>query len=533
MEDHPDRIMPVYWVARWACLPFSVLGALTCFVWARDLYGQAAGFISLFLWCFSPTILGHASLITPDAGAAAVGVTACYLFWKWLRRPGLWSACLCGVLLGLTFLTKFTWIVLIPVWFGWWALWKLNWYAESKICTDAAPASSEDTQSPTTGCEVAQQGSPPWTQLAAIYVIGWWVLCNGYLMENVFVPLGEFHFSSSALSGEAAAENRQRGGNRFRGTPLEHLPVPVPRNVLQGIDHLKWEYEHGYRSYLRGETKRGGWWYYYLYAMLVKMPVGTLLLIGISAGLFSIHVGRSLPQTVRRLKQLHQPSEGTVDDRAEPSHSASSWDELYLLTPAVVILALVSSQTGFNHHLRYVLPAFPFLFIFAGRTACLLKSSYRPVRVIPLLAVAATVVSSLIVYPHGLSYFNELSGGSINGWRHLDKSNTDWGQDLPLVKEWAGRYPERRPLFVSSYGMVSPESFGIPSARPAPIRTSERSGSHDEPNTKTWPPGWYIISVTNLVDPGQDVHDFLDREAVGNIAYSMRVYHVPEKDGVR
>ena len=27
-------------------------------------------------------------MITPDTGATALGVTAAYVFWKWLRRPG-------------------------------------------------------------------------------------------------------------------------------------------------------------------------------------------------------------------------------------------------------------------------------------------------------------------------------------------------------------------------------------------------------------------------------------------------------------
>jgi hypothetical protein len=38
-------------------------------------------------------------------------------------------------------------------------------------------------------------------------------------------------------------------------------------------------------------------------------------------------------------------------------------DELVLVTPAIVIFATVSAQTGFSEHMRYVLPAFPYLFV--------------------------------------------------------------------------------------------------------------------------------------------------------------------------
>lgn len=30
-------------IARWACIPFSWLGAIICYLWARDLYGRPAG----------------------------------------------------------------------------------------------------------------------------------------------------------------------------------------------------------------------------------------------------------------------------------------------------------------------------------------------------------------------------------------------------------------------------------------------------------------------------------------------------------
>ena len=69
----------MFTLARWACIPFSLLGAYVCYRWAADLYGELAGAWSLVLWCFSPNILAHAQLITPDLGATALGVTAGYL----------------------------------------------------------------------------------------------------------------------------------------------------------------------------------------------------------------------------------------------------------------------------------------------------------------------------------------------------------------------------------------------------------------------------------------------------------------------
>jgi len=55
---------------------------------------------------------------------------------------------------------------------------------------------------------------------------------------------------------------------------------------------------------------------------------------------------------------------------------------------------------------------------------------------IVLLSLCWNVVSTLRAYPHHLKYFNEFSGGSYHGYRHLLNSNFDWGQNLLEVRKW-------------------------------------------------------------------------------------------------
>ena len=40
---HPESFQKSFAIARWACIPFSLLGAVTCFLWARELCGSNAG----------------------------------------------------------------------------------------------------------------------------------------------------------------------------------------------------------------------------------------------------------------------------------------------------------------------------------------------------------------------------------------------------------------------------------------------------------------------------------------------------------
>ena len=55
-------------------------------------------------------------------------------------------------------------------------------------------------------------------------------------------------------------------------------------------------------------------------------------------------------------------------------------------------------------------------------------------------ALLATIASTLCVYPHQLTYFNEAFGGPENGHQHLLHSNLDWGQDALIVRDWLNEH---------------------------------------------------------------------------------------------
>ena len=225
-------------------------------------------------------------------------------------------------------------------------------------------------------------------------------------------------------------------------TWLGRLPVPLPDNYVLGLDLQRRDFESfGHDYYLGGTWSKTGWWYYYLYALAIKVPLGTWLLLPLA-----------------------------LVARSRVGHSASRLDELALLAPTLLILAFVSSQTGLNEHMRYVLPVFPFCFILLGGAARHLRPWGGPSRLTASRALAgALVVSSLAwsvgvslrYHPHGLSYFNELAGGPGDGWKHLIGSNVDWGQDLLFLKKWTDDHPEARPLKLALYGTIDPRHVGI------------------------------------------------------------------------
>ncbi|MEJ7640498.1 MAG: hypothetical protein WKF75_21640 [Singulisphaera sp.] len=352
-----DRSFRLFTFARWACIPLSLLGGGSASSGLATSTGRRrpAGVVALVRLPERPRL---GSTITPDAGAAAIGVTAGYLFWRWLRGPSWSRALSAGIALGLAELTKTTWVVLFVLWPLLTVLWRWRSAADGGRVSKAGGAS----------------------QLVAILLLGAYLINLGYGFERSFRRLGGYTFVSRALGGEQADTTPD---NRFAGTWIGAVPVPLPENYVRGIDVQKSDFERGKWSYLRGEQKLGGWWYYYLYALAVKVPLGTWL-IGLSA------VGLTC---CRR------------------SYSACWRNELVLLAPAAVVLVLVSSQTGFSRYLRYVLPAFPFAFVWISKVARAVELRHRPVVAVQVAGLALSIASSLAVYPHSLSYFNELAGG--------------------------------------------------------------------------------------------------------------------------
>jgi hypothetical protein len=448
------------------------------------MYGETARHFALGLWCVEPNVLAHASLMTPDVGATALGVAASYAFWRWLRRPQWSAAVMAGLMLGLAELAKTTWIVLFALWPALWVVWAWS--------------------SPT-GESWRRRGRQAW-QLALIAALGAYLINVGYAFEGSFSKFGDYQFVSATLGGNANPNGEVPCmGNRCQATWIAGLRVPLPKNYVIGIDRQKLDFERRLWSTLRGEWRRGGWWYYYLYALAVKVPVSILALV-FFAGFLTVSRGE---------------------------YCAGWRDEVCLLAPAVVILTFVSSQTGFNHHLRYVLPAFPYMFIWASKVGRAVDLRHWRTGALGAGLLGWAAISSLSVYPQSLSYFNELAGGPKNGHAHLGSSNTDWGQDLLYLKRWLDEHAEARPLHLAwEVCVVDPRLAGIDSTIPPPGPDS-LVWRRVSPRELGPQPGWHAVSVNLLRGRTKEYAYFLRFEPVAMAGYSIWIYHITAQEANR
>jgi hypothetical protein len=268
---------------------------------------------------------------------------------------------------------------------------------------------------------------------------------------------------------------------------------------LAGLERFRSLAEAGRPAFYFGEYSYQGWWSYYFGAFIIKTPIGTLLLILASMLMYR----RGYPLGRR--------------------------EAIFLLVP-VVIFFLAMTQSKVNIGLRHILPVYPFLFVLAGRLATV---TFRRRWVKPVMLVAPlifTAVSALSTAPHQLAYFNELVGGSGQGYRYLSDSNLDWGQDLKAVKAYMEK--ERLPMIYLSYFGTAPPAY-------YDIRYQYVPG--------TWPLEWppprdrvsdtasrkiLAISVYNLQDVSNAYAPLFRwlwrRQPVAKIGYSIFIYDLTD-----
>lgn len=466
-------------VARLMCLPFAVLAIWVVWRWSSELFGPLGGMLSVTVWGFSPFVLTNAQMITPDTAAAAFGALACFVFRRWLMEGTLRWAFLAGVSLGLAELTKFTWVILFGVWPLQWLLYRSILRMPRFVRGDMA-------------------------QLLLIFAVGIFVINTGYGFEGTLRRLGDYQFFSKSLGGtKLENSNEWIAGNRFRGTVLAALPIPLPENMINGIDRQKLDFESNFVSYLRGEWRDRGWYHFYLYGILVKEPTGFLFL-----SLCALYSACRLPWSSRAIAEA-----------------------ICVLLPGLTLFVFVSSQTGFNHHVRYVLPAMIFFAI--GMGVCGQNYGEHRLRtIVSCVAVVTGVIGCLIVYPHTHAFFNSLAGGPLGGPRHLMNSDLDWGQDLLLLRDWAHAHPDQ-PL--DGYVSSLPRWLGISELTDLPreevpklVPGKELSEGNGGPV-----PGRFAVTVKSLHGRKPGYGYFRELTPVARVGYTVWIYELSLDDANR
>ena len=250
----------------------------------------------------------------------------------------------------------------------------------------------------------------------------------------------------------------------------------------------------GHHGFLLGEYSKNGWWNYFLVAFVLKTPIAGMLLLVSAFFIYLWNIRKN-----------------------------GGFEELFLLVPATVIFVFFS-VSSLSIGLRYILPVYPFLFVFsAGVVKTFLSRKF--LAVVYGVLIAWYIGASLYIHHHYLAYFNELAGGPNNGYRYLVDSNLDWGQDLKGL----GRYMREHGIpkvCLSYFGTDTPERYGIDYDW-LPSFVLRNPSPDVQPVTR---PNWVAISATNLQGVyfnNKDIYAMLRaKQPVAKIGYSIFIYNM-------
>ncbi|MFF2996673.1 glycosyltransferase family 39 protein [Streptomyces sp. NPDC057950] len=404
--NDPWRVM--FW-ARLPVIVLTLLFGLVVLAFARELVGAVGGLVALALYTLSPDVIANGSLATLDVPAAGFVLTSAWLVWRARRRRPLPHLALAGVALGAALATKMSTLPAAPVLL----LLAVLSFRHTRRVAGPDPHAQRRLLAPSVAVA------------AGMVLLALAVVWASYLVVD------------PGLRWATPADVPAVHG--LRGLALHWLPVPRPyrdgMRVQFGFEDATWG------GFLFGRVYRGALWYYLPAALLVKTPLGMLVLW---------LTGAAAMVRVPRLRA------------AAP----------YVLLPPAVLLAV--AMTGSRDlGVRYALFVPVFLAVAAAGVLAL-----RPRRA-PLAAAALVLfvaVSSLRAFPYYLPYSNEAFGGPSKTRLRLHDSNVDWGQDLGrLADRLAERYPRERVWLVYK-GSGVPSAYGIEAADPRKAPPGEVHG---------------------------------------------------------
>ena len=459
----------IVYLSRWPMMLLAIVLAAFVYRWARALYGPGGALLALTLVVFDPNLIAHGRLANTDIGATTFIFIAAYAFWEYQRRPCWRRLLLAGVACGLAQATRFTALLLFPI-FGLEAL-------VAALCPELAEGRCPELAEGQWG-----GNDPRWRGLAhavlALLALAWISLLTVWAV---------YGFTWGPVDGTGLS-----------------LPAPDHWGELLSLTH---RLARADRAFLLGHIYEGGWWPYFFVAFALKTPLPTLLLAG-WATIRAVHdrcLLRDVPFLLPAIAYFATAVAGNLNTGYR------------LILPILPFLAIHAARlTSSPCPLPSVRPLVPL--------------SPRPSirRLLPLAFIAWLVPSTLLIYPHYLAYFNELVGPR-NGYKVLVDSNLDWGQDLPGLRDWMDEYGVEQ-VYLSWFGIAPPEHYGV-RYRYLPGWPPFENPALRIYHPQHPLPGIYAISATNLQGVLLDEPDtfvfFRTQRPIAQIGYSILIYEVP------
>jgi len=390
-------------ISFWSRAPMVLLTlalGVLIFVYGRQLFGARAAVLAVALFSLEPTMLAHGWIVHTDV-AAAFGYLLFFFTLQAYYRASTFPRALCvGLATGFALLTKFSLVILIPIFF----------LALAYLVVRAS------------GFGVSRRRCVLQACLAFAAVL---LLLNAaYYFQHPALARPEANFIAGTAPTPLAAERIF--------TWLRLLSKAFPTYYLFGLYTVFVHNHFGHPTSLLGQYSSFGWWYYFPVAFALKTSLPFLMLsVGaIGWALWAGIIGRE--------------------------------KRLILLLVALAIYLGVSMASSINIGVRHIAPVFPLLFLLSG--ACLdrlLKCSrVRVARVLVVVLLGWMLVDGVRAYPDYLAFTNPLAFGKP-AWALLSDSNVEWGQNIGELARYLDARGETNLVGSLSGGWATPPMYGI------------------------------------------------------------------------
>lgn len=467
--DNKDKVDSIVFWSRIPIVLTGVFLGLLVFLWSNRLYGFNAGVFALFLYAFSPTVLAHTRLVTMDIGASCFIFLAIFCFYLYCRNPSFKNLLLSGIAFGLAQLSKYTAVYLYLVYL---VFFLLIWFFSKKdFIVDYG---------------ISRNVKKLLFGILSIFLIGNFVVFCGYFFEVKPLLLNDIDIGEKIVFFETFitkifGHNSDVLKEKFVSFALNQ-PIPFSTYIMGFLGASNQTLvENKFSSMIFGNYSSEGWWYYYFIVFLLKTSFSVLILL-----IVTILFSRGL--------------------------SRNRMSELFVTVP-IVLLMMFTMFSVLQLGVRYILPIYPFLFVYISKIINMDVSGNkgfmkgRLIYLLVLFLAFCHLFSSVKAFPHYLPYFNILGGGANNGYKSLTRVNTDLGQD---IKGLANYLDENNinGVKLSYWGFAPPEIYNINSL---PINEIEKEIPEKEV---------YAISVHHI-DEFEWAKKFNPRCKIG---YSIFIY---------
>lgn len=389
------------------------LAAGAIFLLMNREFGYKRAIIFLFMFALSPNIMAHSRFVTNDAWVTVSVFIATFLLYRYFKKPDQKRFITFSLAAAAALLTKYSSVFI----FFFWTI-AICYFEITRIRAKDRSVKS-----------IIRALMPKLLTLAGICFI---IIFAVYSFR--FKTLASTHYAN-ANKLEDVEEYIVKVGEKLHMPIAESVlmfiyhkvPFPFPEYVAGFSENVLIHNVRGHSAFLLLQYSRKGWWYYFIVAYLIKVPVaivvGTLILLD-----STIH-------KIIKVKSLKQ-----LDIKPET---------IFAFVPLGFFATVLISNI--NIGFRHILLVMPFVYFYLSKLILKAWKGNSLIKTGIVFLGIWYILANFSIYPHYLEYFNEFVGGPENGHKFLLDSNLDWRQDEILVQEYIAQLPQDKNVVYLDY----------------------------------------------------------------------------------